>query len=156
VKCASPEERRGCTWDVMEEDLCPNGHIFPKFSSTDNTNLKTSFTNRSSTAETECSKEFPENDNPTTKSLFINDRNGNSSLMVTILIVIGVLSGCVLIAGGIILVVLVKKLRDSSNAPQNSNIYTPGASYQQIPSESLIDLNSECDYATQHIYETVT
>jgi hypothetical protein len=156
VKCASPEDRRGRTWDVMEEDLCPNGHIFAKLSGTDNTNLKTSFTNRCSTAETDGTAKYPENDNPTTNNVFINDRNGTSSLMSTILIVIGVLSGCVLIAGGIILVVLVKKLRDSSNAFQNSNIYTPGASYPHVPSESLTDLNSECDYATEHIYETVT
>jgi len=76
--------------------------------------------------------------------------------MTVILIVIGVLSGCVLVAGCIILVVLVKKLTDSSNAPQNTNVYTPGTSYRQVATELLNDLNSECDYATAHIYATVT
>jgi len=76
--------------------------------------------------------------------------------MTNILIVIGVLSGCILIAGCIILVVLVKKLRDSSNVTQNTNVYTPGTSYRQVATELLTDLNSECDYATEHIYETVT
>ena len=51
---------------------------------------------------------------------------------------------------------LVKKLTDTSNVPQNSKVYAPGASYRQVPNESLNDLNSECDYATEHIYESVT
>jgi Leucine-rich repeat (LRR) protein len=156
VKCASPEDRRGRTWDVMEEDLCPNGHIFAKLSGTDSPNPYTSGISQSSTTEPERTEEFTESDKPTTNILFIDDRNGTSSLMPIILTVIGVLSGCILIAGGIILVVLVKKLRDSSNAPQNNDIYTPGTSYRQVPTESLKDLNSECDYATEHIYETVT
>jgi hypothetical protein len=82
--------------------------------------------------------------------------NGSPSLMTIILIVIGVLSGCVLIAGGIILVVLVKKLRDSSNNIQNSNVYTPGTSYLQISSQSLTDLCSNKDCAKENIYETMT
>jgi len=49
------------------------------------------------------------------------------------------------------LVVLVKKLRDSSNALQNTNVYTPGTSYGQVATELLNDLKSECDYATEHI-----
>ena len=52
--------------------------------------------------------------------------------------------------------VLGKKLTDSSNAPQNRDVHTPGTSYRQVPTDSLIDLNSECDYATEHIYVTVT
>jgi hypothetical protein len=112
--------------------------------------------NRSSTAEPESAEEFPDSDNPTTNRLFISDRDGTSSLMTTILIVIGVLSGCIIFAGGIIMAVLVKKLTDSSNALQNSNVYAPGISYRQVPTESLTDLNSECDYAPLHIYETVT
>jgi hypothetical protein len=140
----------------MEEDLCPRSHIFAKLSGTDSPNLYTSGISQSSTTESEGTEEFTESDKPTTNISFINERNGNSSLMTTILIVIGVLSGCVLIAGVIILVVLVKKLRDSSNSPQNSNLYTPGLSYLQVPTESLTGLNSECDHATEHIYETVT
>ena len=76
--------------------------------------------------------------------------------MTNILIVIGVLSGCILIAGCIILVVLVKKLRDSSNVTQNTDAYTPGTSYWQVATELLTDLYSECGYAIEHIYETVT
>jgi hypothetical protein len=75
--------------------------------------------------------------------------------MTTILTVIGVLSACTLIAGGIVLVVLVRRLRFGSNAPQNNNVYAPGASYQLVPSRWLTELSSECDYATDHIYETV-
>jgi len=112
--------------------------------------------NRSSTAKPEIAEEFPDSDNTTMNSLFINGRNGNSTLMKAILIVIGVLSGCILVAGCIIFVVLVKKMRDTSNAPQNTNVYTPGTSYRQVATESLNDLNSECDYTTEHIYETVT
>jgi hypothetical protein len=156
VNCASPEDRRGRTWDVIEEDLCHNRREFAKLSNTDNPNLKTSVMIRSSTAEPEIADEFPESDDTTTSTLFINERNGTSSLMTTILIVIGVLSGCVLVAGGIILAVVLKELRDSSNAPQNTNVYTPGVSDRQGPFESLIELNSKCDYAKQHHYETVT
>jgi len=76
--------------------------------------------------------------------------------MTIILIVTGVLSGCILIAGGIILVVLVKKLRDNSNAPQNSKIYTPGTSNRQDSTESLSDLSSSRYCANEHVYETVT
>jgi hypothetical protein len=50
---------------------------------------------------------FAEGDNQTTKTLFINDRNRSPSQMTTILTVTGVLSGCTLTAGGIILAVLV-------------------------------------------------
>ena len=71
--------------------------------------------------------------------------------MTTIFIVIGVLLSCILIAECIILVVLVTKLTNSSNAPQNTNVYTPVTSYRQVATESLNDLNSECDYATEHI-----
>jgi len=154
VNCASPEDRTGRTWDVIE-DLCPSTHIFATFSSTDNPNLKTTGMSQSSTAESESAEEFAKSDKPTTNSLFIGDRNVNSSLTPTILIVISVLSGCILIAGCIILVVLVKKLTDSSNTPQNNNVYSPGTSYVQVPSESLTDLNSNRDCANEHIYETV-
>jgi len=112
--------------------------------------------NWSSTLEPENPDEFPDSDNTTENILFLSDRNGTSSLMTAILIVIGVLSGCVLVAGCIILMVLVKKLRDSSNVTQDTNVYTPGTSYRQVPTDSLTDLNSKCDYATEHIYETVT
>jgi len=125
VKCASPEYRRGRTWDVMEEDLC-HGNI-PDTNSTTANNATADYR-----------------------------QNGSPSLMTTILIVIGVLSGCVLIAGGIILVVLVKKLRDSSNSIQNSNVYNPETSYLQVPSESLRDLSSNKDCAKENIYETLT
>ena len=141
---------------MTEEDLCPSIHIYAKLSDTDNPNLKTSCMNRSSTAEPEIAEEFPDSNKPTTNSLFINERNENSFLMTTILIVTGVLSGCIIIAGCIILVVLVKKLRGSSNVTQNTNVYTPGASYRQVPTETLTDLISEFDYATEHINETVT
>jgi hypothetical protein len=84
LNCASPEDRRGRTWDVIEEDLCPSRHSFANLSSTDNPNLKTSNMIRNSPTETEGAEEFPESDNTTTNSLFINDRNGSSSLMTTI------------------------------------------------------------------------
>jgi hypothetical protein len=127
VNCSSPEDRRGLTWDVLEKDLC-RGNI-------SDTNSKI----------------------VTVNNVTADYRQGGSaSLMTTILIVTGVLSACILIAGGIILVVLVKKLRESPNAPQNSNVYDPGTSYLQVPTESVTDLNSECDYATERIYETVT
>ena len=103
VNCVSAEDRKGRTWDVIEEDLCPNGYRLPELSDTDYPNMKTSVMNRSSTAESEGAEEAPDSDNWTTNSLLINDRNRSSSLMTTILIVIGVLSGCVPIAAGIIL-----------------------------------------------------
>jgi hypothetical protein len=99
---------------------------------------------------------FPEGDNQTIKTLFINDMNISPSQMTAILTVTGVLSGCTLTAGGIILVVFVTKLRDSSNIPHNSNVYGPGSSYEQVPTSSLTELNSECDYARDHIYGPVT
>jgi hypothetical protein len=124
----NPENRRVRAWDVTEEDLFPNGHIFATHSSTDSPRLNKSIMNPSSTAETESAEESPYSDHATTNTLFISERNG-TSLMTAILIVTGVLSGCILVAGGIILVALVKKLRDSSNAPPHTNVYTPGASY---------------------------
>jgi len=55
LNCASTEDRRGRTWDVTGEDLCPSGHIlvFAKFSDTDNPNLRTTNRNRRSAVETE-------------------------------------------------------------------------------------------------------
>ena len=40
------------------------------------------------------------------------------SIMTTILILIGVMQGCTFIGSGIILLVLVKKLRDNSKSPK--------------------------------------
>jgi hypothetical protein len=126
LKCASPEDRKGLTWDVIA-DLC-HGNI-PHTNST-------TVTANNATAD---------------------DRQGGSpSLMTTILIVIGVLSSCVLIAGAIILVVFIKKLRDSSNDVQNSNVCTPGTSYCQVPSQSLTDLSSNRACAKENVYETLT
>jgi Leucine-rich repeat (LRR) protein len=147
--CATPEDRRGYAWDVIEEDLCPSRHIFVKFSSTEDPNLKTTGMNWSSTAELESAGGFTKIAKRTTNSLIIND-------VTTILIVIGVLSGCILITGCIILVAIVKKLRDNSNAPQNSNVYTTGTSNLEDPTESLSDLNSNRYCANEHVYETVT
>jgi hypothetical protein len=155
LNCASPEDRRGKTWDVMKKDLYPYRYIFATLSSADIPNLKTSGMNRSSTEEPEIAEEIPERDNPTTNSLISNDRNGRSSLMTTILIVTVLLSGCILIAGAIILVVLVNKLKDNSNVPQNSNVYALESSYQKVKTEPLTDLKSKFDSATEHIYETV-
>ena len=154
--CATPEDRRGYAWDVIEEDLCPRRHIFAMYSNTDNPNLKTTSMNRSSTAERESDDGVTKSDKLTTNSLFINESNGKSSLMTTTLIVIGVVLGCILITGCIILVAIVKKLRDNSNDPQNNNVYTTGTSYLLVPSESLTDLNSNRYCANEHVYETVT
>ena len=81
--------------------------------------------------------------------------NGNSSLMTTILIVIGVFSVCILIAGGIILVVFIKKPRESWNAPQNTNVYTQWTTYVQDPTVSPTYLITNMDCAQENIYETV-
>jgi hypothetical protein len=127
VNCACPEDRKGRTWDVMEEDLC-HGNI-------SDTNITTVTANN---------------------AIADYRQNGSPTLMTTILIVIGVLSGCVLIAGGIVLVVLVKKLRNGTNNIQNSNVYTPGTSYLQVPPQSLTDLCSNRDCAKENVYETMT
>jgi hypothetical protein len=155
VKCASPKDRRGRAWDVLG-DSCPSRHMTVNHFDTDNPNLKTSVMNRRSTAEPESTGEFRESDHPTTKTIFINEKNGTSSLMTTILIAVGLVSGCILVAGVIILVVVLKKPGDSSNAPEYINVYTGGAAYRQISKESLTDLNSKSGYATEHTYETVT
>jgi hypothetical protein len=125
LNCASPEDRRGRTWDVIEADLCPDNILDIKSRRGTGNNVTADY------------------------------RQGGSPSLIT-LIVIGVLSGCILIAGGIVLVVLVKKVRDSSNDVQNSNVYNPGTSYLQVSSESLTDLSSNRDYAREHIYETLT
>ena len=103
-------------------------------------------------------------DIPDTSSITVTGNNdtddyrqgGSSSLMMAILIVIGVLSGCILVAGCIILVVLVKKLKDSSNVTQDTNVYTPGVSYRQVPTEPRTNLSSNRDCGKEHIYETIT
>ena len=126
LNCASPEDWRGRNWDVIKDLCCGN------ISDTKSITV-------------------------TANNVTVDDTQGNgTSLMTTILIVIGVLSGCILIAGCIILVVFVKKLRDNSNAPQNSNVYTPGTSYLQVPSESLTDLSSNKDHDKENVYETIT
>jgi hypothetical protein len=137
VNCASAEDRRGRTWDVIKEDLCP------KLSAPDYPLTETSVMNLSSNVESEGAEVISDSD------------NGNSSLMTTILIVIGVFSVCVLIAGGIILVLLLKKLRGSSNAPQNSNVYTQWTTYVQDPTVSPTYLITNMDCAQENIYETV-
>jgi hypothetical protein len=90
-----------------------------------------------------------------TKSTTVTANNGGRPSLI-ILIVTGVLSGCIFFFGCIILVALVKKLRDNWNGPQNSKVYTPETSYVQVSSVSLSDLNSNRDYANEHAYETVT
>jgi Leucine-rich repeat (LRR) protein len=133
----------------------------------DNPNLMTTIVNRSSAREVKDAEDFRESENQktnisrishsfsdsynqTTQTLLSNDSNGSFSQMTTISTVTGVLSGCILIAGGMVLVVLVKTLRDGSNAPQYSKVYAPGSSYQQVRNTSFTE-----DYATDHIYETV-
>jgi hypothetical protein len=106
-----------------------------------------------------CHGNIPDTIRPTVTANIVTadyKQSGSPYLMTTILIVVGVLSGCILIAGAIVLVVLVKKLRDSSNAPQNSNVYAPGSSYLRVPTEPLKDLSFKRDCAKEHIYETVT
>jgi hypothetical protein len=71
LNCASPEDRRGRRWDVIEKDLCPSRHIFAKLSGTDNPNLNTSGMNHSSTAKPEVAEEFPASDNLTTNSFYV-------------------------------------------------------------------------------------
>jgi hypothetical protein len=127
LNCASPEDRRGRTWDVIEEDLC--------YGDIPDTN-STTVIGKNDTADYR--------------------QGGSPSLMTAILIVIGVVSGCILIAGCIVLVVLVKKLRDSSNVTQNTNVYTPGVSYRQVPTEPLRDLSSNRDCGKENVYETIT
>jgi hypothetical protein len=126
LECASPADRKGSTWDVLEGTLCL-GNVLD-------------ITNPTVTANIVTADHKP---------------SGSPSLMTTILIVVGILSSCVLIAGGIVLVVLVKKLRDSANAPQNNNIRAPGTSYLKVPTESLKHMNPKSDHATENIYETV-
>jgi hypothetical protein len=174
LKCSSPKHFRGCTWDVID-GLCPDRNTSVKSCVSDNPNLKTAVLIQNSATESKVAEDFPESDNQTTKALrishsllesdiqtnkalLINDTNGSPSQM-TMITVIGVLSGCTLIAGGIILVVLVKRLRDSSgtpSTPQNNDVYAPGSSYEQVPTRSLTELDSKSDCATEHIYETVT
>jgi Leucine-rich repeat (LRR) protein len=126
LNCTSPEHLSGRTWDVVGT-WCPD-RITAVESDTDNSNLNT---------------------------LSVNDRKG-SSYMKTILIVIGVVAGCILVAGAIVLVVLVKKLRDSSDVPQNDNVYGPGSSYEKAPTRPLMELDSTSVCETESIYETVT
>jgi hypothetical protein len=157
LNCASPKCLRGCTWDVIDA-LCPHRNTSVKSCASDNPNLKTAVLNRNSATESKVAADFPERDIQENKALFINDTNG-SPFQITMITVIGVLSGFTLIAGGIILVVLVKRLRDSSGTPttpQNNDVYAPGSSYEQVPTRSLTELNSKSDCATEHIYETVT
>jgi len=73
LNCASTEDRRGRTWDVTEEALCPSRHIFAQLSNTDSPNLKTSDVNRSSTAKPEIAEEFPDSNKPTKNSLSMTE-----------------------------------------------------------------------------------
>jgi len=126
VNCASPEDRWGSTWDVLGK-LCYG--IIPGTLS-----------------------KIVAADNVTADYT----QDGSPSPVKNTLIVIGVLSGCILIAGCIILVATVKKLRDNSNAPQNSNVYTTGTSYSLVPSKSPTDLSSNRNNDKENIYETLT
>jgi beta-lactamase regulating signal transducer with metallopeptidase domain len=92
LNCASPEDRRRRTWDVLEGDLCTDTIIsveIPKI-----TNLTVS------------SRASP---NITTDT--------GPALSITSIVVIVIVVVCVLVGGVFIVVKLMKKLRKSSELP---------------------------------------
>jgi hypothetical protein len=92
LECASPEDRRGRTWDVLEGDLCP---------------------------DTISSMDIPENVtlNVSTASPNITTDPGHA-FSITLIVVIVIVVGCVLVGGGFIAVKVIKKLRKRSELPE--------------------------------------
>jgi hypothetical protein len=79
-------------------------------------------------------------------------KGGRPSVVTTALIVIGVLLGCAL-GGGLILVMVVKRLRNKTKTPEYWDVYGHRASYVSI--QSYPDIGSEPSHVSVQSYEDV-
>jgi hypothetical protein len=92
LNCASPEDRRGRTWDVLEADMC---------------------------TETISSVDIPDSDKLNVSTAIPNiATDSDPSLSTTLIVVIVVVVVCVLVGGGLIAVRVIKKLRKDSEIPE--------------------------------------
>jgi hypothetical protein len=129
VICASPEDRRGRTWDVIEEDSCHDRFNSVEPTAKDNQNVLSD-----------------------AKANITTDTG--PPLVSTLIVVNGVLVVCTFVGGGFIAVQILKKLRKGSELPEHNEVSV--ALTETDPSvlvSSRLSLRST--YSTGHIYETI-
>jgi Leucine-rich repeat (LRR) protein len=129
LECASPEDKRGRTWDVLEGDSC---------------------TDRIRYVELPCSDKLNESSRANTNIT----KDTDPALSTTMLVVNGVLLACTLIGAGFIAVQLVKKLKKRTELPERN-----GAAIALTETGSLLRVSSRLSLRsvdrTGHVYETL-
>jgi len=128
LNCASSEERKGRTWDVIE-DLCPD-----RISST----------------------EFPSSEKPAVSSNATSNITSytGSALSTALVVVIGLLVVCTLVGLGFIVIQLIKELRKKSEVPENNEqcvALTERGFLVRVSSK----LSLRSTDVTEHIYESI-
>jgi len=98
LNCVSPEDRRGRTWDLIEEDLCPHVISFVEISSIDKLNISSDAT-------------------------LIVTTDTYSALETLIIVVIFVCVVCFVVIPRDYYMQQRKKLRRRSEVPQNKEVF---------------------------------
>lgn len=117
LRCEYPKLLEGQTWNVIG-NMCYHSSLFPDLAVVDGQDPNTSELTPSST-----DYKLLMRNNATDKSESIQ----RASLSITIaIIVVGVLLVCLLVGGGIAVVLLVNKSKKRSEQPEYWDVYVPG------------------------------
>ena len=125
LNCVSPEDRRGRTWDLIEEDLCPHIISFVEISSIGTLNISSVTT-------------------------FIVTTDTNSALETLIIVVIFVCAVCFVVISRAYYKQQRKKLRRRSEVPQNIKVFvslTEEGSTVRVSTK----LSSSSTHSTGHV-----
>jgi hypothetical protein len=145
--CGSPRQLQGKSWDVTEE-FCSHVHEVMNLKSNTSSEAVSPRTGRTDESE-------------------VSMQRGGPSVVTTTLIVTGVLLGCAIV-GGIILVPVVKRRRNKLKMQEYCDVYASRVSYVSIPSYSEVgegpydvsvqyytDVDSDSRNATGYSYVAV-
>ena len=140
LQCASPEQFQGKSWELIEEIL---SEVL------EDVNKKSNTSSESIILSTESNEESG-----------VSTLEGCPSVVTTSLIVTGVVLVCA-ICGGLILVMVVKRLRNKPKTPEHSDVYAPrvsnaslhsyaevGARTSNVTVESYADVGERPPYIT--------
>jgi len=125
LNCVSPEDRRGRTWDLIEEDLCPHIISFVEISSIDTLNISSDAT-------------------------LIVTTDTYSALETLIIVVIFVCVVCFVVIPRAYYMQQRKKLRRRSEVPQNNEVFvslTEEGSTVRVSTK----LSSSSTHSTGHV-----
>jgi hypothetical protein len=155
LNCASPEDRRGRTWDVIEGDLCNDTISFVKLPDSDKLNVSSGANPNITTwnvIRTVCRDRGMQNGSSDANTNITTDTG--PALCTTMFVVNGVLVACTLVGGGFIAVQLMKKLRKRMELSEHNEVsiaLTETGSSVRVSSR----LSLRSTDATGHVYETI-